>query len=192
MEFIYINDKSLKIIITAEELKESLLDVNTLDYSEIKTKRFFWDIMEKAYEQTGFDATDSKLYVKIFPMRDGGCEMFVAKEKIHKKVKDVNNGFIFITDDTDGLFMLCSRLKNSGFFGSSKLYCDDNAVFYLACNTENKLPSYINAKDIPVKKEYIFASEYGSVFDLDDVTSAYLDEHMTLVCEDFAIEKIIK
>jgi negative regulator of genetic competence, sporulation and motility len=147
--------------------------------------------MNKAYEKTGFDSADSKLYVKIFPNNDGGCEMFVTKEHVHKSECKENKGFIFTTSDTDGLFMLCNRMKSSGFFGKSQLYCDDENKFYLLCCTENNLPSYISSKRI-FSDDFLFANEYGNVFGLTDITKAYLEEHMTLICDDLAVERITK
>ena len=191
MEFIYINSKSLKISISGKELKERFIDANELDYSEIKTKRFFWELMDEAYEKTGFESTNAKLYVKIFPARDGGCEMFITKAEHQKKVKKEKKGFIFATDDADKLFMLCDRMKIRGFLGESQLFCDDTQ-FYLVCDSKIKKPSYINQKYVPEEKDYLFACECGSVFNLTEEREAFLNEHMKMVCRKCAVEKMTK
>ena len=191
MEFIYINSKSLKISISAKELKARFCDVSELDYSDIKTKRFFWELMDEAYEKTGFETANSKLYVKIFPSPDGGCEMFITKVEHQKNVKKEKKGFIVATSDADKLFMLCDRIKTRGFLGESQLYCDDTQ-FYLVCDSKVKRPSYINQKYLPEEKDYLFASEYGDVFRLTEEREAYLNEHMKMVCSNCAVEKMTK
>lgn len=190
VEFIYISNKSLKIIVSADEMEKRNVSIDKLDYNEIKTKRFFWELMDKAYEKTGFSSQNAKLNVRVFSTPDGGCEMFVLKEQELKDL-DENVGYVCVTDDAEKLFLLCERLKMSGFYGNSMLFYDKNNNFYLAFVPQKRQPSYINPRYKVKEKEYLFANEYGNVYKLCDERLAYLKEHMELVCDYDAIEKLI-
>ena len=77
MEYLRINENKLKITLTQEELRFYGMDLSTLSYSSTETRRTFWAILDDAKHATGFDAAASRVSIRIFASRTGGCEMYV-------------------------------------------------------------------------------------------------------------------
>lgn len=77
MEYLRINENKLKITLTQEELRFYGMDLADLSYSSTETRRAFWAILDDAKHATGFDAAASRVSIRIFASRTGGCEMFV-------------------------------------------------------------------------------------------------------------------
>ncbi len=192
MEFIYINNKNLKVIFSEKELMDRSLKLCELDYSDPKTKSFFWEIMDRAYLKTGFEVKNSKLSVKIFPSSDGGGEMFITKRAIYNSILEDNDGDIVVIEDIDKLYLLCDRIRSYGYNGESSLYIDENDRFYLILSNTQNMPSYISEKYRAYKDSCAFASDYGSVYKLNSDRIAYLEEHTRKICDGNAIQSITK
>ena len=79
MEIIMISDCKLKVMLGEEDLKQFEIKAEQLDYSNTETKRMFWDILNRAKHQTGFDTDGQRVLVQLYPSKQGGCEMFVTK-----------------------------------------------------------------------------------------------------------------
>lgn len=192
MDITYINSRNIKICISKEELMNSGIDAQSMDYADRKTKKLIWDILDRAYEEIGFDIGKDGVLVRVFPATDGSCELFISK-----KQKNENNttpsecsGYICILDDSESLFLLCKRLKEAGFVGYSSLY-SENDSFLLRYSYKRKLPSYVGKNVIKEpEKKFIFAGEYGHVIPDNPITNAYLCEHCCMLCNENAIEKL--
>ncbi len=212
MEFILINDKNLKVILSENDLDFYNIAAQNLDYSTTRTKKALWDIFDKANEETGFNAADSKIFVRVFPSKDGSsCELFVTKikkeyeqdlyddydkderEEIEKYITSIFSKkrfskFILIPYNTDALFSVCERLHKSSFEGSSRLYADDEK-FYLVCEYKKRLPSYISDRKKHSDMEFPFISEYGELKKYNDENLTYIKEHFRCICDEFAVDK---
>ena len=79
MELILINDTKLKIMLTREDMTRYDLDCASADYDSTETRRAFWSILDEAKHRTGFDAARDRVFIQLYPSREGGCEMFVTK-----------------------------------------------------------------------------------------------------------------
>ena len=79
MELIRINENKLKIMLSEGDMKQYALDCASLDYDNTETRRAFWSILDEAKHQTGFDAASQRVFVQLYPSKEGGCEMFVTK-----------------------------------------------------------------------------------------------------------------
>ena len=191
MDITLINKKNIKVSLTKEELALSGISIESMDYSDIRTKRFIWNILEKAHSMTGFDGCESKLLLRVFRSSDGGCELFVTKRSENNEKSKADDGFVCIIDNAENLYLLCEKLRSSGFCGKTSLFCDDKGKFALACVYERQLPSYISAKSFKTKESrFDFVYEYGKVYSLSDEISAYLDEHTRLLEKNNAIGRI--
>lgn len=78
MELILINERKLKIMLTAEEMRLYELD-GEFCTGRTDVSGSIRPVLEKARQSCGFDAADEKVMVQLFPSRAGGCEMFVTK-----------------------------------------------------------------------------------------------------------------
>lgn len=79
MELLVIDGNKLKISLTREELSSYALTCENIDYSNTQTRKAFWCILDEVRQKTGFDAAADKIYVQVYPSRQGGCEMFVTR-----------------------------------------------------------------------------------------------------------------
>ncbi|MBQ7387700.1 MAG: adaptor protein MecA [Clostridia bacterium] len=78
MEFLRIGDAKIKIVLTGSELAGYGISASD-DGCSAKNRRAVWEILEEAKREVGFDPEGDKILVQFYPMRDGGCEMFVTK-----------------------------------------------------------------------------------------------------------------
>lgn len=79
MEWIRISENKLKIMLTAEDAKRYALRCETVDLADSFTRQAFRDILSDIRPVTGFDATEEKVYIQMYPSKEGGCELFVTK-----------------------------------------------------------------------------------------------------------------
>ncbi len=193
MEITYINSENIKIYLTKEELCENGLSACTIDYASTHSRFFIWQLLEQAYIDTGFELGEDKISVKVFPSKDGSCELFISKlcEKNNKDPQR-NNGFLAVTRDVDSLFSMCARLKSGGFHGKSSLFVDDKDNFVMTAKYKSGLPSYIKNKISGNAPDLSFLSEYAQIFDMNEMLEAYISEHCRPLCQNNAIETILQ
>lgn len=192
MDFTYINDNNIKVSLTKNDLERGGVDVDTLDYKTPCSRRFIREILERAYEETGFDADGSPVYVRVFLSADGGCELFISKKKSEAYAggKGTYRGFVLKAFDTEALIQVCKRLKASGYRGTSELFFE-KGEFILKCDSVRRMPSYISPSIACEKApDFSFVSEYGSFLHLTEEVYAYLCEHCERVCSEKAVEKL--
>ena len=79
MEFLLIGEAKLKIVISDEELKKYKIDSISAEGCGSSVRRSFWKILDMAKSEVGFDPKGDKVLVQFYPMRGGGCEVFVTK-----------------------------------------------------------------------------------------------------------------
>ena len=79
MELLPINEQKIKIMLSHEDLAAWQLSPDTIDYNTTETRRAFWGILDEAKKKTGFDAAKEKVFVQLYPAKNGGCEMYVTK-----------------------------------------------------------------------------------------------------------------
>ena len=185
MEMILISENKLKITLSPLDMKDFDLDCDTADYSKTETRRAFWSILDEAKHLTGFDAASDKIYIQMYPSREGGCEMYVTKLVAALStdiVKISEKQFFFSFDDLDLLLKVCFQLKKSGFSGKSRAYVDANGIYYLAIFVKTDISG-----DLP--ERFAFISEFGRFCDGDAVLIA-ADEHFKVVCPNDAVSKL--
>ena len=79
MDLIRIDDNKMKIMLTPGDMQCYELDADTMDRNKSETCRAFRNILDEVRSRTGFDAKGNKIFVQMYPSREGGCEMFVTK-----------------------------------------------------------------------------------------------------------------
>ncbi len=65
-------------MLSPEDMKHFDFDIESLDGVSVTSRRAFWNILDEARAETGFDPAGQKIFVQLFPSRDGGCEFFVT------------------------------------------------------------------------------------------------------------------
>ena len=76
MEFLLIGDSKLKIIMSETDVQEYGLEG---EYTSPSTRRAFWRVLAIAEGEVGFRAAGDKLLIQFYPLKAGGCEVFVTK-----------------------------------------------------------------------------------------------------------------
>ncbi len=201
MELIRISDSKLKVMLSADDMRQYDLDCDSLDYDSTKARRAFWSILDDAHERTGFDAADGKMYVQMYPSKCGGCELFVTRLSLfYKSETGTRTGTAQITESADDksrfsiykfrtlgeLLRVCARLAAQGFSAGSAAYADrvSDACFLLLEERGHDLPSALGGQ-----KHYCFIGEYNGVL-CKMSAYAYIGEYCACICETDAVHTL--
>ena len=186
MEYKLVNENKLKIILTNEDM--ALLDITPeeMDYDNTGTKRIFWEILDKAKHQIGFDAGSEKLFVQVYPDKNGGCLMYVTKDvqkgnpytyekkyksKLYTGVK--KKRVLYMFENSETLFEACEQLNLTGYTGKSDIFADDSKYYlYIEDNREQSVE---------------LVSEYGVLIN-NPLFGFYLDEHTKKIISSDAVK----
>ena len=78
MEFLLVGESKIKIVLNEEERKKYGLNSSSADVSGSAARRSFWQILDLAKNEVGFDPSGDKVLIQIYPIKEG-CEIFVTK-----------------------------------------------------------------------------------------------------------------
>lgn len=201
-----INDNKIKVTISLNDLAKRNIDLSSLNYNSPATQELFWDMMEQAEAQFGFNAADAQLVIEAVPDSDSGFVVTITKvdedgdfESIQKyiknrfrkadlRVKKRNKKIcsavsIYSFHDFESLCLLCKRLEGI-YSGESTLYkCRE--TYYLSITRNNYASSNLKQFDL-------LLNEYGNRVSNVYFYEGYLCEYGQKVIEDNAIDIINK
>lgn len=188
MELLLITKTKLKIVMTSEDMEKYSITGDTSDINEADWKQTLQGVLEKAKTEVGFDASGRGITVQMFPSKDGGCEMYITKNRsslpvpIHSKTKQTNSVFSFSC--LQDLLDACVHLEEECMIVQSSAYADGGkSTYYLVlCTVE---------RDIFGKNPCLtsVANEYGKMIK-GDWLPWYLKEHCVCLCERDAINTL--
>jgi negative regulator of genetic competence, sporulation and motility len=209
MEIIMISDCKLKVMLGEEDLKQFEIKADQLDYSSTETTRMFWDILNRAKHETGFDTDGQRVLVQLYPSKQGGCEMLVTKigllyseneeespkyncgekdnqkaSRTKKEKRHMTDYSAFSFDTVTSMINVCKRLCALGHIGESSSYICDNGKKYL-------LLSDIYDDEYRPINEFSFILEYASPEDTKKL-GYFISEHGKLIFENDAVSKLGK
>jgi negative regulator of genetic competence, sporulation and motility len=182
MELIVINDSKLKIMLSPDDMKEFDLDCDSVDYSSTETRRAFWSILDEAKHRTGFDAASQRIYIQLYPSRQGGCEMYVTKIGNAKSPDifcDDQKRYAYIFNSLDLMIRVCRQLESIELDSTSDAFSDDSGHFLLLLGVDPQ-------KDIP---NLSFVNEFGESLDFYTV-EPYIAEHCKRICSGNAVLRL--
>ena len=200
-----ISTNKLKVMLCENDLKHFELNAEQLDYSNTETKRMFWEILNQAKHQTGFNTDGQRVLVQLYPSKEGGCEMFVTKigetekeyegkPKHRTSQNDKCSSFMINTkrnsntkqsistivfESTENLIEVCRRLDDIGYVGVSSAYSCENGKNYLM------LSGVELTKDSEFD-EFSFILEYGEAENSKSL-EYYILEHGILIRKNDAV-----
>ena len=139
MEITLLTETELKVSLTRDDMEHYSLDCASIDYDTTGTRRAFWSILDEARLKTGFDAAHDRIYIRLYPSRDGGCEMYVTKlpdgkyadtdtaetEHPSSRAEEKGSGYalyLLASPEPSDLFSLCGKLSALGFSAENALY----------------------------------------------------------------------
>lgn len=176
----------LKVIITPNEMNNLSLSFDCLDYSKTETRSLILKLLNEARDQTGFEISESCMFVEAIPSADGGCVLYFTgqENKLFKNKKDINiDKQINIYSFKDAEIMInvmimlnCASLHK---YALSDLY-EYNGNYILLISSEETLPECF----------YSILDEFGEYKDKDTISPSVLSEHAKLLAKDNASEII--
>jgi len=190
MELKLVNENKLKITLTNEDM--ALLDITYEEmdyYNDVSTRNVIHEILDKAKNQIGFDASADRLFVKAYPNKDGGCYMYVIKDvpipkgdpyTYEKKYKSKiyttgvkKNRVLYMFENSETLLEACNQLNLIGYNGKSDIFADDGKYYlYIEDNREPALE---------------LISEYGVLIN-NPFFMFYLEEHTKKIMSSDAVK----
>ena len=191
MEWIRISKNKLKIMLTAEDAHRYALSPESADLADTLTRRAFREILSDIKKETEFEENEDKLYIQMYPSREGGCELFVTRMGVasesesfditkEKKKAETNKSvclaFRFLK--LANLLAVCRRLLALGYIGESTAIHDDEGRFWLL------LSRILYPKN--AEEALAFLAEYGSRVNVPDITLRF-PEHGAPICTENAV-----
>ncbi len=199
-----INENKIKVTISSNDLEERNIDLNALNYNSPAAQELFWDMMEQAEVEFGFNASDSQLCIEAVPDSREGFIITITKldeegdfESIQKYIKNrfrksdlkikrktrkiCSAIMIYSFNSFDDICALSDNVE-SLYSGDSTLYRLKN-VYYLVL-TKNSFSSP------DIKRFEAVLSEFGRKVSNVGFYEGYLNEHGTKIIEYNAFETI--
>ncbi len=168
MEMIKLSSDKLKITLTDSDMKLYSIACGSIDYENAETKHALRSILDEASVRTGFDAAPGKVFVRIYELKTGGCEMYVTRlpdgcTDNPGSIFEDNAAGIFGFDHLNEMIMLCARLAESGYDGEFSVWYGKNRWFIR-----------FTGAGYPV-----YAFDYGNL--LDENMGSYIKEYGRLL-----------
>lgn len=179
MNIEYKNDKTIKIVLTNEDLNKYNITYSELDYKNEKTKKFLSSIL-KQFE----NKNKSKIFIEAYPTNDNGCLLyinFIDNKLLNKNDTTFDTPLIFKFSNLEILNKTCNKLFNENLHMIIKscLYFYNDEYYlslYSYCRMEENL-CYI-------------LKEYGTFIGKGSVFSSFLQEHSNQLLPENAIETV--
>ena len=191
MELLLISENKLKITLSECDMKQYELDCNTVDYDNTETRRAFWSILDEAKHRTGFDAASQRVFIQLYPSKEGGCEMYVTKlsprssselteRPSHALIPLSRRYLCYSFDSMEDMLSVCRKLSAIGFSGSSGAAKRDDGRYILVID-EPEENAYIGLC------EHSFIDEFGRRENVKHV-KLMCHEHASCICKENAVE----
>ncbi len=200
-----VSDNIIKVTITFNDLEEREIDLNALNYNSPAAQKLFWDMMERAEKEFGFDITDSQMLIESVPDPQEGFEITITRldesygfEAIHKYIRNryVKSGTrskprnrriysavtIYSFDDFEDICALSKKLSSSGYSGESSLYECNNRYFLRFAKSNTTLKE--------LKMFQLCLDEYGTRVSNAGFFEGYLNEHGCTIIREGAIQTL--
>jgi len=201
-----INENKIKVTISINDLEERNIDLNSLNYNSPAAQELFWDMIEQAEVQFGFNAADSQLCIEAVPDSEEGFILIITKlseegdfESIQKyiknkyrntdiRVKKKNRKLystitVYAFNGFEDLCALCEKISTI-YFGESSLY-KYKETYYLVLTRSNLTTSNTKTFDI-------LLGEYGRKVPNPLFYEGFLNEYGTKIIECNALDTINK
>ena len=186
MELLLITENKLKIMLSRDDLCSYGITVDEIDYDNTETRRVFWSLLDEAKQKTGFDAAISRIFIQIFPDREGGCEMYVSrlrsiegqKRGVTCKIDASCARRAFVFDSLERLLAVCRAVRGAPPLLSSSAYTE---------RREGACRCFLITEGDGAALERI--TEYGELWDVS-LLPYYIKEHCKVICEGNAIETL--
>lgn len=185
-----IDEKTIRILLSAKDMEEYHITYEQMDYNDAATKRAILNIVQQIRQKSNIGIETGKLFVEAFPNEDGGCILYVnvidpvTEEKFPcRERSSFDTPLVFEFDSIDFLTAACSRLwvHDSHLIIKTSLYLYEKKyrlLLYTYCRMEQKIIRLLQ--------------EYGHYLGKGAVLSAFVKEHAKPILTDRAVETVIE
>ncbi|MCL2564999.1 MAG: adaptor protein MecA [Defluviitaleaceae bacterium] len=205
-----ISDNQVKFVLNKADLVEKDIKITELAYGSEKTQDLFREMMEKAYDQCGFEAENTPLMIEAIPVAVDSIMIIVTKvsssedieskfnllpktrehnkfprrenpyERYSRPVK--TNIYIYSFKQMDDAINLSSRLFDS-FNGESSMY-KYNGEYFMVFDNQLSAQSYRTFEAV--------LNEYGQKYISGVITKYHLMEHGEIIIPEEAVQILAK
>jgi adapter protein MecA 1/2 len=196
-----IGENKIRIFVTFDDLEERDIDLSSFNYNSPETQELFWDLMEQAELELGFETHESQLCIEAVTDVEQGFVITITRidddgdfESIHKFIKNryrrnelrikrktnaiCSTIMIYNLDSFEDLCQLSSRL--------SPIYSGDSSVYHCEGSYYLVLKRMDGVEQNLSKIESTLA-EYGDRVLNVLFFEGYLNEYGTLMVEKDAV-----
>ena len=172
MEWIKISKNKLKVMLTAEDARRYALNCTQSTHCSALTRAAFRELLSDVRRQVGFDATEDKAYIQMYPSKEGGCELFITKTEPQKECAQSEHAVRL--EALSALLALCRSLRGDPHLSQSEAWRDERGAWGLLLRYGGA-PAHL--------------AEYGEVRDAD-AARTYLGEHAKRICAKDAVQTL--
>ncbi len=134
MEHILISPGKLKLMLTKSDLDKYNLDTAALEGEHTHTRRAFRALLSDVKRVAGFDAASDKVFIQLYPSRDGGAEIYITRlvsppESVRESHKTVTEVYRF--SSLSALLAACSHADTASLPSDSSAWLGDEGAYYL-------------------------------------------------------------
>jgi len=186
-----ISDNKIRIFVSYDDLEERDIDLDAFNYNSPETQELFWDLMEQAEIELGFDAQESQLCIEAVSDTDHGFVITITRieeeaefESIQKFIKNryrrkdlsakkksqkiCSTLLIYAIEGFENLCRLCS-LINPLYSGRSRAYVLDSTYYLVFSGAEGNVTNQKQCDSI--------LSEYADKMQSVVFLEGYLNEY---------------
>ncbi len=173
-----ISESKIKISLSKTDMDGYSISCDDIDYANTETRRVVWALLDDVRQKTGFDAAKSRIFVQIYPSRDGGCELYVSKldkSEIKEKpsAKDSPPKWeYYIFDGIESVLSVCRALYIQGYAGDTRVYSDDIGRVFFCAERGTLSRTFMTEYAIPIDSETL---------------PFYIKEHCSVLCPSDAV-----
>jgi adapter protein MecA 1/2 len=194
-----VGENKIRIFVTYDDLEERDIDLEAFNYNSPETQELFWDLMEQAEIELGFDAQESQLCIEAVSDTDHGFVITITRieeeaefESIQKFIKNryrkkdlspkkksqkiCSTLIIYAVEGFEDLCHLCGLISPL-YTGRSRAYVLDYTYYLVFSGIEGNVSNRKLFDSI--------LSEYADRMQSVDFLEGYLNEYgKKLVSED--------
>lgn len=189
-----LNENKLKITLSMDDLQERNIDLQSFIYNSPESQDLFWDMMQEAEKEYGFDIDESMIYVEASSSGPGMFTLIVTKSdsilntqtttkpkaktksiKLKRKSVDINTPKVLYAFKTfDDICDFCKTIDCS--------VLTENTLYEL--NNE----FYLETSNMPFKHILDFAC----IVRYSNTLIGTINEYGTIICANDALQQIGK
>ncbi len=186
-----VGENKIRIFVSYDDLEERDIDLDAFNYNSPETQELFWDLMEQAEIELGFEAQESQLCIEAVSDVEHGFVITITRmeeenefESIQKFIKNryrkkdlaikkktaavCSTMLIYAVESFDDLSALCAII-NPLFKGRSKVYSLEDTYYLVLSSIEGNVSNQNQFDSI--------LSEYADKMPNVDFFEGYLNEY---------------